>query len=65
MIVCEAKALRDNDCLVNYRNEYEKESSEKYRQFTDILEGYGFTLKQEHIQFLDGTHSLFNKEEEE
>lgn len=65
MIVCEAKALRDNDSLVNCRNEYEKENSEKYRQFTDILEGYGFTLKQEHIQFLDGTHSLFNKEEEE
>lgn len=59
MVMCAARELKENTPLSHYDNSYQEENSKKYKDFIDLLEGYGFSLKPEYKKFIDGTHELF------
>ena len=50
--------------IVEWNSEYIKSKADEIRDVYEIICKYGYEIDDEELQLLNGTHELYNKEEE-
>ena len=65
MLIALSVSMDNIGSVVDYRGEYIAEDAKRYEKGNEILAKYGWFLEKEEQQLLDGTHELYEREEEQ